>query len=69
MSHGPDLGDASRPLAAQVDQILTGARPSDLPVQQPTKLERRFVGKAQVLPGKALTEPVGPAHTFPASTK
>jgi putative ABC transport system substrate-binding protein len=39
MSHGPDPADLVRRGAAQVAKILTGAKPSDLPVEQPTKFE------------------------------
>jgi putative tryptophan/tyrosine transport system substrate-binding protein len=39
ISYGIDLGDALRPAAYYVDRILRGAKPSDLPVQTPTKYE------------------------------
>ena len=39
MSYGPDVQEIFRRAAAQVDRILRGARPAELPVEQPTKFE------------------------------
>jgi putative tryptophan/tyrosine transport system substrate-binding protein len=39
MSYGPDTIDVSRRSASYVDRILRGAKPADLPVQQPSKLD------------------------------
>ena len=39
LSYGPDLSDQYRRAADYVDRILKGEKPSDLPVQAPTKYE------------------------------
>ena len=42
MSFGPDFYDANRRLISQLDRILKGVRPGDLPFERPTKFDLRI---------------------------
>jgi putative tryptophan/tyrosine transport system substrate-binding protein len=39
MSYGPDIVESFRLSVLHVDKILHGAKPADLPVEQPTRFE------------------------------
>jgi putative ABC transport system substrate-binding protein len=55
LSYGPNYADLFRRAAEYVDKILRGAKPADLPVEQPTKIE--FVVNLKTANAISLTVP------------
>jgi putative ABC transport system substrate-binding protein len=39
ISYGPNAAEVIRRSAALIDKVLKGAKPADLPIEQPTKFE------------------------------
>ena len=57
MSYGPNFPDLFRRAAEYADKILRGAKPADLPVEQPTKFDLVLnLTTAKVL-GLKITDP------------
>ena len=55
MSYGPSLSERGQRVAAFVDKILKGAKPGDLPVEQPTRFD--FVINLKTAKALGLTIP------------
>ena len=39
MEFGPSIADAARRAGRDIDRIVNGARPADLPIEEPTRFE------------------------------
>jgi ABC-type uncharacterized transport system substrate-binding protein len=63
MSYGPDYQDLYRQAAEQVHKILQGAKPADIPVEQPTRFEQVINQKT----AKALGITIPPAMLMNAT--
>jgi putative ABC transport system substrate-binding protein len=58
LAYGPNFEDNYRSAASYVDRILKGAKPAELPVQQPTRLELTINRKTAATLGLALPQAV-----------
>jgi len=72
MSYASDQWEEFRRAAVYVNKILKGAKPSDLPVEQPTKLELVMNLKAAkkiglIVPPNVLARAIGSSNRSPES--
>jgi putative ABC transport system substrate-binding protein len=58
MSYGPDVLDLFVKAATYIDQILKGAKPADMPVEQPTSFHFKISLRAAKALGLSIPESV-----------